>query len=404
MTRFDRCSSTSNWTKPATASMLTGMYPSVHTAIHPESLLPPEALTLHEMLGEAGMVTAHYPGNINASGVFDLDKGTHHGIRDPRTPPNPWLGTALGDTLSAHTRLIECRDLNRYVHGFLDQVVSRRFFLYVHYNDPHDPYRPPREILDQFDAGYTGRVVEKPHDRFKVTPRELQHMVARYDGEIVSVFRGVTDLLDRLENEGVLDETLVILSVDHGEEFQDHGGWTHARTAYEEIVHIPLFVRPPGGGPAAVDAEVNLVDLPATVLDYLGLARPTHMDGVSLRPMIDGQGRGDPSRPILVEGHRRGIWSFRKGPWKVIETDKGEKGPPKGDAPKAATHELFHLGEDPGEQNDLSGDPAHAERLAALLREGRATMQRLRDRALLDQTMVIDEELEAELRALGYVR
>jgi arylsulfatase A-like enzyme len=164
------------------------------------------------------------------------------------------------------------------VLAWLDQDDGRPFFLFVLAIDPHDPYRPPAPYDRMYDADYAGTFdgkLEAPKSAAfaaRMTPRDRQYMRALYDGEVSFTDEQFGRLLRELDRRGLARETALVLTSDHGEEFFDHGGWGHGVTLFEEMVHVPLVVRPPGGGPARVAEElVELRDLFALVLSWAGL-------------------------------------------------------------------------------------------------------------------------------------
>lgn len=411
--RFDQAFATANWTKPATASLLTGTYPSRHTAVDYESVLPPNALTITETARGLGMATGFCTANINASAAFGMDQGARFSTGDPTNPPDPLRGTTLGELLRLEFRRIDrASNLNRYAQAFLEEASDRRFFLYVHYNDPHTPYDPEGSCGPHDGRPFDGRVLLRPPVDGKITPSEREHMIARYDAEIRSAVDAVVALLESLEAEGVLDDTLVILTADHGEAFDDHGLWSHGNSTYDELVHIPLLVRPPGRTQpttplatdrtppraVAVDTPVSQVDIAPTILDYLDCRSPDSISGHSLRPLIEARSadplRSVEGRAILTECHWNDQWGIRDEGYKVIVRE--ETKPPSLEmyAPKSDPHELKNL-------IRSAEHRAIGERLVA---EGTALRAALEAAGLPATTAEIDQDVERELRELGYVR
>jgi arylsulfatase A-like enzyme len=160
--------------------------------------------------------------------------------------------------------------------------------------DVHYDYEPPAEF-DRFDPGYQGSesgidVTERYPGTRPPTSRDLQRIVALYDGEIHYTDHNVGRLLDTLQRAGRLDDTLVVLTSDHGEEFREHGMFGHGNTLYEESIHVPLLVRFPARVAAgrAVDEPASLVDLAPTILDLCDLPVPNGTWGRSLVPLLAG--------------------------------------------------------------------------------------------------------------------
>ena len=154
--------------------------------------------------------------------------------------------------------------------------TERSFFLLVHYFDPHYDYvRHPRF---NFAAERSGRLdgtqgISELQSLADLTPDEIAFLRDLYDEEVRHTDAGVGRLLDTLRELGLYDDALIIVTADHGEEFLERGWIGHTRSLYDELVRVPLIVRPPGGPPApqVVDALVSLVSLAPTVLDYAGI-------------------------------------------------------------------------------------------------------------------------------------
>ncbi len=391
-TTFERCSSTANWTRPTTASILTGLYPSSHGAFEMNSRLSSRAETILEVTASQGAATGYFTANINASDVFGYAQGVETKLADPTRPDQPWGGTTFGQLVAAHSNLQDGMVLNRYVLGFLEGALADRFHLYVQYNDPHEPYRPPQSYVETYDPNYPGRIVDKPRRWFRVTDREQEHSEARYDGEIDRSVDAIVQVLELLEQHGVLDDTLVILTADHGEEFRDHGNWTHAKTSYQEMLHIPLLIRPPRApGVSRVSEIVSQVDLYPTVLDYLDLPIPEQLPGRSLRPGIEGTTIASAERPVLSESHHSQTWSYQRSGFKLLVAEGGE------------IRELYQLAEDPRESNNLATKAEFASLVEELYREGLEMRERFAAQALDTSAQELDSEVTEELRALGYM-
>jgi arylsulfatase A-like enzyme len=199
---------------------------------------------------------------------------------------------------------------------------GRPFFLFAHYFDPHYDYVPPAEH-DVFDAGYEGAIdgiafltspsVAGPKQGTKarerrVSDRDLEHIMALYEAELSWTDAEVGRILTRLDELGLAEDTLVIVTSDHGDEFFEHGSIGHRRTLYEEVVQVPMVMRYPGRLPAGTDVDglVSLVDLPATIVDLAGIEPRTASAGRSVVPMIDGDPKSGEARSVLgrvVQSH-----------------------------------------------------------------------------------------------------
>jgi arylsulfatase A-like enzyme len=295
---FTHAIAQSSWTLPAAASILTGLLPGRHGAVNPERGLRPDVPTLAETLGAHGYETVAFVTNYLGSGVFGLDRG-FGAFRFYRERGDRRRSVYLrSDALYAHMRRT------------LDGGLAEPFFLYVHATDPHFPYVPLRRYL----RGAVAHVADPwAHDTLEavrqfhngrerwgarpvaLTPSQTSVLLDLYDGEVRMADEYFGRLLDDLAQAGTLDRTLVVLTSDHGEEFTEHGGLGHGQTLYDEVVRVPLVIRPPGGlWPGfRADTIAQHVDIVPTVLDAIGLPVPDRFDGspLALEPGHDAAPR-----------------------------------------------------------------------------------------------------------------
>lgn len=382
---FSHAHAQENWTKPSVATLLSGLMPWEHTATQQSSVVPPSVELLPETLGGHGFETASFICNGYVSDRFGFDQG--------------W------DTYRNYIRegrRTRARDVAADVLAWLDgRDEAKPFFVYVHTIDPHVPYRPPREYLEMYgDPGYSG-VVDFRRDstlleniklgRLRLGDRDKAHLQALYDGEITYHDAHFRSVLEGLDRRGLADSTMVVVTSDHGEEFWDHGSVGHGHSVYEELLHVPLFVRLPGLPPARVAKPVGLVDVAPTILEALGRPVPEEMSGRSF--LGDLEGRAAAPR-ITVSGFMDNWRTATSGRWKLVLRPRRRP-------------RLFDLQEDPRERVDVADDhpvtvrwlrEGMALRLEAT--RGRPDRPRPRHRA---QSTTIDDETAAQLRALGYV-
>lgn len=394
--RFDRAYASSSWTEPSVASMLTGLYPSAHTVYRMERSLPDAAETLAEILKDAGYTTAAVISHrlIGASTNFDqgfevFDELNAKGYRYRSTP---------GVTAKAISLL----------HGFAGQ--ERPFFLLVHYFDPHYNYN--RHPAFGFAPPSAGRLrgtesIKKLRALPDPTRAEIDLVKGLYDEEVRYTDQGFGRLLAALDELGLKDETLIVFTADHGEEFYERGWLGHTRTLYDEIIRVPLLVRMPKGlrGGEVVRDRVSLVGLTPTVLDIMGInTKGSEFESPSFASLVLGRGGHAPS-PIFAEV------DFADRP---REPGPGE--PPSKKVRKRAlirgafklvqdlftgNNELYDLEADPRERVDLAAErpdlvEAMAPELDAFSKRARA------DSLAHDERVISEEELET-LKSLGYV-
>jgi arylsulfatase A-like enzyme len=415
-TLFERAFSQSTWTKPAMASFFTGRYPSQHQTNLERSRLPETEVLLPEVLGHVGYRTAVFSGNPWVTPEYGFDQGVDHfhSVYDDRFA----RVTLYMRTLKRVSKAVDGRRrvYNRVKNlidrapstterdvqladaflRWLDGLDERPFFAHVHLMSPHHPYDPPPPY-DRF-------VPDPTHRPVTVYPRKsyfffdegepldaaaLADMVARYDGSILFVDEIVGRILAGLDGRGLRDETLVVLTSDHGEEFYDHRNWGHGQSVYDELARIPLLVRHPRTFPAGarVERPVMLVDVMPTILELAG-AGP--LDGLPGRSLLTRPDAPEASDEALVELIYRYGWASAlvRGQEKVVRMVRGEDD----------RTTLYDLVTDPGEQRPR---PADGSELPERMQAVRAWADEHRS-APADE-VEIDAEMEQRLKALGYL-
>ncbi|GAB5541941.1 MAG: hypothetical protein SangKO_017010 [Sandaracinaceae bacterium] len=377
-----------NWTKPSVATLMSSLLPWEHTAFADASEVPRTVRLMPEILNERGFATAGFVANGYVSRRFGFRRGWDHWrnyIREGRR--------TRGELVAADAL------------AWLDQrPADQPFFLYVHAIDPHVPYRPPARYVEMYDPDPYRGPVDFSRDAtlleriktggLRLSERDRRHLVALYDGEVSYQDAQLASILDGLERRGLADETMVVITADHGEELFDHGSVGHGHSLYDELVRVPLLVRVPGLPTRRVDGSVGLVDVLPTVLDVLGEPIPDDLSGRSLLPALRGDGEDAPS--FSVSGFMEHWRSVASGRFKLVARSRGR-------------YALFDLEADPGETHDLSDErPRTLAYMRGLLglalsetRDG-AHRQRRRPRHRPSRAAV-DDELRAQLEALGYV-
>lgn len=423
-TVYERATATSNFTLPTHASIFTGIYPRNHGAIP----FPPgksgglplavRHRTMAEILAEHGYLTlavvangAYVTREVGMAQGFQLfdprlpvlclpDRGDHYlrrGIRRLLTPL-VWTGR-----LDLRTR--SAGQITREAIALAEQAHGRRqpWFLFLNYMDAHTPYAPP----PPYDTMFPGRMRELTRDRYfeivervfgrgePITPVELEHLISQYDGSLAYLDAELRRLVGRLKQLGIYDNTLVVITSDHGEAFGKHFLLGHQRSLRQHQLWIPLLVRYPGQRAAQrVENRVSQVDLLPTVLDALGIGAPEGLDGHSLlrselssRQSVFAEAYLDSENKALRPDYPDREVAVFSGDLKLISRSNGEI-------------ELYDLAADPAENHNRydSADPRAAELLAALELWLRSNPLRVELRTQPDA-----KTLE-RLRALGYVR
>jgi arylsulfatase A-like enzyme len=371
---FEHVIADSSWTLPTHVSLLTGLTSQVHRVTFDGHRLAPERTTLPEVLGAAGYRTHGIWSGPYLHPIFGFDQGfgpgDYVGVIGPSAYDDPDFFGGDDPREVARTR----RQLNQASHrtitspavtrravDFLEAHGNEPFFLFLHYFDVHYDYVPPEEIWRRFDPDYRGNLTSVPFSddgriNREMPEGELRHLRALYDGEIFFTDHYVGRLLDALERLGLADETLVVLTSDHGEEFFEHGEKGHRKNLFDETLRVPLVLRLPGHLEAGtrVTTQARHIDVLPTILDLLGLDGPEEVQGRSLVSASEGEAepasREALSR-LVLPGSRSSV-ALRTAAWKLIVRGDEERSPA-----------LYDLVADPDEARPLEAE-AHAQRLA----------------------------------------
>ena len=384
---FDRAYTPASYTTLAMASLWTAQHPEQHHhGRRPAGALPEGRVVLPELLEEQGTRVTAFVGNPNAGRLAGLARGfaAVEPLRLASKGPGP------GD------------DGRSSLEQIAAALVARGpgpSLTYLHYLEPHFPYDPP----PPFDTRF-GVAEHLPADastdpswfhsvnlgRVRPSTEEIGHLVRLYDGNLAAVDDEVGRLRRRLEAAGRWDDLLVIVTADHGEAFGEHGLLTHAAQVYEESVRIPLIVKLPGETPSRrYGVPVDLIDLGATLADVFGVGAGDAFQGRSLLPLLAGEPLA-PRAIVTRNASERPTYGLVDGDLKLIHD------------PRLGMTELFDLGTDPGETEDLSTERGVT---AELLRQSLYRWLRDLDRGppATGAEPTLSPEDQAALRALGYL-
>jgi len=415
---FTEAEAPAPWTLPSVTSMLTSLHPSAHGTYGQGSRLSPQMVTLAEAISREGMTTKAVLANGWLNFPFNLHQGfvNYQFTYSKKARPQWWPGLIalrllhlLGpgsDPFAPKTNQSVAENLVDLSIDFLQRNTRGNFFLWIHLVDPHDPYvargkyrreAPAPRGHGSFPRYDSGTTVDLRKGRM-INNREKQRLENLYDLEVRYTDDEVGRLMEQLDQLGLDDRTLVIITSDHGEEFWEHGNVNHGHSLYRELLHIPLIVRPPAGYPVAEGRQatvVRLIDVAPTILDFLGIEQPRFWEGQSLLPLVRGEEEGD--RPAfggsLVYYQERK--SIREGRHKYILT------------PRTGEEELYDLEADPLETVNLaSREPDLVARLRATLERHLEEQQELAERfpSLVTAEDEVDDRHIEELKALGYVQ
>lgn len=407
-------------TRPSFPAILTSSYPLMYGGY---GMVSDDRTPVAEVLGEAGYATAGFHSNLYLGADFGYDRGFDTFYDSKDTPSvtarirqaaktrldsdgviYSLLQTAFNATekragIEVGSAYVGAEELTDMAIEWATDAPDAPRFLWIHYMDVHHPYVPPatyqrrfREapVEDRTAVRLRRKMLESPG---AVTDEELQTLTDLYDAEIAHVDAEVTRLMDAIEAAWGEDVAFVF-TADHGEEFLDHGEFSHSATFYDEVLHVPLLVDTGGttresdgtGGTPDRDDLVGLLDVAPTLVDLADAEQPETFQGQSLL------GDDDPERDSVIAewadldtGDRR--FALRTTDWKYIRDEHGAE-------------ELFDLDADPGETENL----VDAER--DVLDDLRSHVDR--HETSVDETagdmreVEMDEQVRQRLRDLGY--
>lgn len=404
------------WPKtwPAVASMLTGKYPvTTGVRLYPRRPLPQDHDTLAELLGRSGYETAAVVANVNASSKFGFDQGFDTFVESWEEGLQQATGrTDFESDPGEVKQFTGARVVTNQALTLLEDLAGEQpFFLWLHYIDPHGPYRPPAEYASLWEGEYP--VSEVPFEAIPLYQRQrdeqgnpitdISHYIANYDREIRFFDDQLERLLAEVARRDLRQDTLIVLTSDHGESLDDDQYLLeHGAAPYQPTAGVPLVFVFPGRVPKGrvVDVPVGLIDLLPTLFDVLGLEVPASAQGESLVATWSEE-RTPPAEYVFMESgsYEPSQLSVRKGKWKLarlraardrMQFDREE-------------FELYDLDADPGEDIDRSSE--HPDIVAEL----RRALDRWRaetpaydgpEQAAMKE---LDERTHSMLRALGYV-
>ncbi len=379
------------WTLSSHMSMLTSVYPLVH-GVDFNSSLSPKIPTLPEVLKKQGFRTAGFATCLaQMKGEFGFERGFD------TYEVNYW----------------NAKELNNRVLSWLENNREAPFFLFLHYYDVHSdterlPYDSPELYMTRFaeprehylegeETPKASQYLKHLHkNRIELPREEINYLKALYDGGVAFTDAQIGKLFEKLHQLNLYDNSLIILTADHGEEFQEHGGMLHYQI-YDEVTRVPLLIKFPRGKKQlrglTISSIVQSIDIMPTVLDYLGLAPgPKCQQGSSLMTMIR---HGNDQHPAYVFGwdelRGMGYYAIQEGEWKLHF------------CPDTDTVKLYNMVRDLTERNDVIDEyPETAQELKARLLRWIEETAELRNKYVGDKDNLINEKDKEILRSLGY--
>ena len=386
---FEHAVVQSQWTLPSHMSIMTSLYPSSHGVTKTGESLADKHITLAELLQKGGFKTAAFVdgGYMNSSFGFNqgfdiYDDSRRGGIKLILPKVIKWLGENKADP----------------------------FFLFIHCYDIHHPYDPPAPYDSMFhDFTYTGDLFPNSETMLaaqwkglKVNDEDLRHFIALYDGCIRYTDDKIGEFLSHLKDSGLDDQTLVIITSDHGEEFKEHGRLGHGQLYYRPNLHVPLILRIPNflKKGIRINELVQSIDLLPTILEIAGLPAHPNVQGRSLLPLMKrnktfvNRSLWKILRPFQKDAPVSLAMEPRKDIYSIITEDYQLLHSLKSNSVK-----LFNLANDPlGKSNIAKDHNVIVERLMSELEEFHSATP-LHKASIIS----LDEQTREQLEALGYI-
>lgn len=403
---FEDCMTAAPTTLASHTSLFTGKYPHHHGVPRNGFMVNRENQMLPELLKPAGFLTAGFAGSFALDTLFDFAQGFDHYDEDF----DVYVGEGGADQNQRNAAAVTDAVI-RYLDGI---SIPEHLFLFVHYFDPHQPYAPPPPFDTMYDpAGRAGiptmhELKLSPDMPVAVRDRLTARIAKQYAGEISYLDEHLGRLLNELRRRGILDDALLVLTSDHGENLVDHPvRFDHGYSVYQSTMHTVCVMRLPHGvrGGTRRHRLISNIDVLPTVLRYLGIPVPRGIDGEAVDLMAPESSGPGPARFGQATKPWKGVetdprWTnmlktrcIREGRWKLIQNPW-----------RGGPEELYDLDADPGERTDLLEHPtpqalAQAATLRKELEDWAASAKPLPSQ--FEQAQ--QEETIRRLKSLGYI-
>ncbi|TDI88469.1 MAG: hypothetical protein E2O77_11195 [Caldithrix sp.] len=425
---FTNAYSTAVWTPPAHASMLTGLYPCQHGVVH-QNKLRSDIPTVAEHLQRNGYHTAGFVNNSQVGNLVGLNRG-HDDFYEV------WQGFSKNQIFKRMANKARqfsgssdhgASETNNLIFRWLKGGWNREkpFYLFIHYIDAHNPLKAPRpfrfkyltkKMRSQIDMAKIQKVADNPlvcfTDGLELTETEIHALTCLYDEEINYLDYKIGELVDHLKKRNLLEDSLLILTADHGEHLGEHGMYSHVASLYEPIVHIPLILRYPAVvKPETVSHQpVQHIDIFPTILESTDLDKRNSATGTG-RSLFKSLEKNAASRTLFAEWEGRiphfvrdrlndkngerieqkftnKLWMSRTSDYKLIADSRDQ-------------FELYNTKNDPDEQMNLcEKEPTNFTKLRTALESWRDSTTREQTSESYDYS---EETLKKHLKALGYL-
>jgi arylsulfatase A-like enzyme len=431
---YEKAISVSSWTLPVHGSLFTGLYPSTHGLMVSKDALPDDLPTLATQLKSQGYQTASFSNNPYISDITKLTKGFDrvedlwrvskpHGIERKKiskikeklerfgSPAEPliWMISYLQRIRSIWKRRKNEQDngahlANEKIASWLQEVWDRSkpFFIYVNYMETHEPYNPPSSYQRRFmPKRYSPLRVARVGNQESILKRnarrrlqDLEILRALYDGEIGYLDSKIGELLDFIDSMGIMDETVIIITSDHGDSLGEHNQIGHRVALYDELLHVPLVIRYKPYFPSGtrIGQQVSLIDLYPTILELSGVNLNQNSPNAFFNLL---EPPSKESRPFVIAENKKPK-SYQGVVEQMVRTEEFKYIWKSNDQ-----HELYDLINDPEELHNIVLSEKHiAAELAQVLDHWREYIE---DDEIELTEADYDETMLERLRELGYV-
>jgi arylsulfatase A-like enzyme len=366
-------------TLASTGTLFTGLYPAVHQVFKKPEMLSDRYNTMPESFRQAGYQTALFTANPNASSFSGYAQGFQYewNLRQGRP--------------------VFANEVAPIVNQWIDAVKDSRFFAYVHFREPHEPYMPADQYLKKFSSGPDFHL--PAFSAFvPPSPEGIEKVILAYDANLAAGDEAFGKVIDHLKKLNLYDRTMIVIIADHGEAFWGHGKQGHNTQVYDDMIHIPMIWRIPQEPKLRgirSNELIGTIDLFPTFVELFELSRKgLRLSGENMLPVALGI-KKNPDRMMLSETSSQSDFSLRSERFKYIYYRNDPR-----------KNEFFDLQSDPQEKNNLIDTypilaSVYRQILLKRVEENEAMARRLNISPERQES--IDQQTEEELRALGYV-
>ena len=393
-----------NWTRPSTASLLTGLPPAAHGVERDQDKLADEFVTLAELLREVGVPTGAVVGNGNAGSAFGLGRGF----------------SFYADTVKHWSGLPSADQVVELAVPFVKKHAQEPFFLLLFFVDPHDPYHAPPPYEDMYVSDPSVPLVRSPHwELGRYSAPEVERMQAAYDGALRYTDSALGRFIDTLRELGIYNRSTIMVTADHGEAFGEHGAFLHGHHLYDEIARAPLIIRSPNMSTRGAYNHFlfQTIDLMPTLVRYLGGTVPKGLPGADIMAHLARPELAQAGRFVICEFHNFGInrRMIRDYGRKVIYEEPANEKEFMATVRKRSLlpsvsfdkerFEYYDVANDPFERNNLYGKRTAGKEpwngLLELLKSHRIHFRRAAAAPIAEH---LDPATYDNLKALGYIK